>query len=165
MSLLERKQLVEKRGSLVRLTRRLGRQLTRRDLREMLRTTAVAATVSGLPSTVHALASGRDPLEAAQAAGTLLLPRCNRRAKLLLAAIPIHLGISLMWTALLSLVLPRRHGALSGGFAGIAIAVVDLSLAGRRFPRVRALPLAPQVADHVLFGAIVGVLSSPRTGA
>jgi hypothetical protein len=48
-----------------------------------------------------------------------------------------------------------------GAAAGAAIAALDLGLvvhgpAGRRWPLIRALPVWPQVADHVAFGAIAG---------
>ncbi len=55
---------------------------------------ALAAVVSGLPSTVHALAAGRDPLEATLAAGSLLLPNETRRLPLFLAAVPAHFSIA-----------------------------------------------------------------------
>ena len=113
-----------------------------------------AALLSGAPSTLHALATRRDPLEAALAAGSTVLPDESRRGRLLAAAVPVHLAISLGWT----LALERAHvrGARQGAFAGLAIAALDLGLAGRRFPRVRALPLGPQLADHVAFGAVAG---------
>ena len=105
---------------------------------------------------MHALATGRDPLEAARAAGSILLPRETSRARLLAAAVPVHLGVSLLWT----LVLERAgvRGVRRGAVAGLAIAALDLGLIGRRFPRVGALPRAPQLADHAVFGAIAGVL-------
>jgi hypothetical protein len=52
-----------------------------------------------------------------------------------------------------------------GVCAGAAIAALDLGLIGRRFARIRALPLAPQVADHLAFGAVVGVVLSARRRA
>jgi len=105
---------------------------------------------------VHALATGRDPLEAARAAGSILLPRETRRARLLAAAVPVHLGISLLWT--LALERAGVRGARRGAVAGLAIAALDLGLAGRRYARVPALPRAPQLADHAAFGAIAGLL-------
>ena len=115
-----------------------------------------AAALSGAPSTVHALATGGDPLEAALAAGTILLPGELRRSRLLVAAVPVHLALSVGWTAVLNRAGVR--GARAGAVAGLAIAALDLGVLGRRYPRVRALPLAPQLADHALFGAIVGRL-------
>jgi hypothetical protein len=46
-----------------------------------------------------------------------------------------------------------------GAASGLAIAALDLGVIGRRVPAIRRLPLAPQLADHALFGAVVGVLS------
>ena len=115
-----------------------------------------AATLSGIPSTAHALATGRDPLEAAYAAGTILLPRETDPARLLAAGVAAHLGISLGWTAVLDRTGVRA--APAGALAGLAIAALDLGLVGRRLPRIRALPLAPQLADHAAFGAIAARL-------
>jgi hypothetical protein len=128
------------------------------ELPRALRAALVAATVSGLPSTLHALATGRDPLEATRAAGSILLPREISTARLLAAATPVHLGLSLGWT--LALDRAGVRGAGRGALAGLAIAALDLGLAGRAFPRVRALPLLPQLADHALFGAVAGRLLS-----
>jgi len=125
----------------------------------VLRAAAWAAVLSGIPSTVHALATGRDPLEAARAAGTILLPRETSHERLLAAAVPVHLAISLAWTVVLDRAGVR--GALRGGIAGLAIAALDLGVAARGFPRIRQLPLGPQLADHAAFGAIVGRLLHP----
>jgi len=112
--------------------------------------------LSGAPSTVHALATGRDPLEAALAAGSLLLPGETRRARLLMAAVPVHLTLSLGWTFVLDCAGIRN--ALGGALAGVAIAAADLGVAAWAFPRVRALPVGPQLADHAAFGAIAARL-------
>jgi hypothetical protein len=37
------------------------------------------------------------------------------------------------------------------------IAAIDLRVPGRRAAAVRALPVFPQVVDHVVFGAVVGI--------
>ena len=122
----------------------------------VIRAAVWAAALSGAPSTLHALATGRDPLAASLAAGSVLLPGETDRARLLAAAVPVHLGVSLAWT----LVLDRAgvRTARSGAVAGLAIAALDLGLLGGRHPRVRALPLGPQVADHAAFGAIAARL-------
>ena len=116
--------------------------------------------VSGAPSTVHALATGRDPLAATLAAGSILLPSERRRAPLLAAATLVHVSLSLFWASLL----PRRAGALGGALFGLGIAALDLGVLGRRLPQVRALPLAPQIADHALFGAVVGCVINKNRG-
>jgi hypothetical protein len=123
---------------------------------------AVAALLSGAPSTLHALATGTSPWEATLAAGTLLAPRARRPFVLLLAAVPAHVALSLGWALLLARVLPRRHTIAWATVAGLAIAALDLGVVGRRFPRIRALPLLPQVLDHVAFGATVGAVLSAR---
>ena len=123
---------------------------------------AVAALLSGAPSTLHALATRTSPLEATLAAGTLLAPRSSRPAVLLLAAVPVHLALSFGWALLLAAVLPRRRTIAWATLAGLGIAALDLGVVGRRFPRIRALALAPQVLDHLAYAATVGVVLSRR---
>ena len=123
---------------------------------------AVAALLSGAPSTLHALATRTRPLEATLAAGTLLAPRARRPGVLLLAALPVHVALSLGWALLLAAVLPRRRTVAWATLAGLAIAALDLGVVGRRYPRIRALPPVPQLLDHVAYGATVGVVLSRR---
>ncbi len=123
---------------------------------------AVAAVLSGVPSTVHALVTNRDPLEAALAAGSMALPYAKRRMPLLAAASVVHAAVSLGWALVLVRVLPRRPTVLAGGAAGAAIAAIDLGIVGRRFRRVRRLPVLPQVADHIAYGAIVAAVFRRR---
>ena len=123
---------------------------------------SVAAVVSGAPSTLHALARGANPLEATLAAGSMLLPRERRPAVLLLAAVPVHVALSLWWALALAALLPRRRTVAWASLAGLAIAAFDLGVVGRRFARVRALPPAPQVLDHLAYGATVGAVLSRR---
>jgi hypothetical protein len=122
----------------------------------------VAAAVSGIPSTALTALAGGDPLEAAAAAGSLLLPREEGRGRLLVAAVPVHLAFSLGWGVALALVLPRRHTMAWGALAGLGIAALDLGIGRRRFPRIRALSLLPQVADHVAFGMVVAAVIDRR---
>jgi hypothetical protein len=93
--------------------------------------------VSGAPSTLHAVATRRDPLEATLAAGRLLLPAERRRSRLVLAALPVHLALSLGWAFVLARVLPLRRPLLEGAAAGAAIAALDLGLVGRRVEAIR----------------------------
>jgi hypothetical protein len=131
-------------------------------LADALAAGAVAAVLSGAPSTLHALLTGRDPLEASLAAGTLLLPRERRPSRLLPAAAVAHVALSLGWAAVLAAVLPRRHATAAAVVAGLAIAALDLGVVGRRLERIRALPLAPQVLDHVAYAVIVAVVLERR---
>lgn len=121
-----------------------------------------AAAVSALPSTIIALATGRDPLEATVAAGSIVLPAETRRMRLAAAAVPIHLALSLGWASVLTHLLPRRGTTVAGAFAGLAIAALDLGIVGRRFPRIRALPLLPQLVDHITFGVTVAWVLARR---
>ncbi|MBA3428498.1 MAG: hypothetical protein H0U07_08005 [Actinobacteria bacterium] len=123
-------------------------------LHAAIRAGAWGATLSGLPSTLYALATGRDPLEATKAAGSMLLPRERRTLPLVAAAIPVHLTLSFGWAFVLEQA--GRPGLARGAAAGLAIAALDLGLVGPRFARVRALPLGPQIVDHLAYGAIVG---------
>lgn len=134
-----------------------------RRIRDGLTAGAVAALPSGIPSTLHALATGGRVLESTRAAGAILLPHERRTPALVAAAIPVHVTLSLGWGVVLALVLPRRKTVLWGGLAGIAIAALDLGIIGRNVDRVRALSPGPQIADHIAFGAIVGYVFS-RSG-
>jgi hypothetical protein len=130
------------------------------DLRAGIRAGAVAGVLSGAPSTVHALVTGRSPFDTVRAAGTLLLPDDAPPHRLTIAGIAAHGAISLGWGIILAAVLPRRRAAPLGALAGLVIAGVDLGVLGGRWPRVRALPLLPQIADHVAYGALVGAVLS-----
>jgi hypothetical protein len=123
---------------------------------------AVAAVVSGLPSTVWALATGGDPREPTLAAGSILLPEETRRGRLLAAALPVHVALSLGWALVLARLLPRGDETAAGAVTGVGIAALDLGVVGRTIPRVRALPLLPQIADHVAYGATVGYVLARR---
>ena len=123
---------------------------------------AAGAVVGGVPSTVWALAAGDDPLEATLAAGSMLLPDEDRPGRLFAAAVPVHLAFSLGWAAVLARVLPRRHTVAAGALAGLGIAALDLGLGRRFFPRVRELPLLPQLADHLAYGTTVGIILARR---
>lgn len=94
-------------------------------------------------------------LEATEAAGTILLPDETRRSRLLPAAAGVHLALSLLWAQVLAMSLPRRHQVLWGAAAGLGIGTLDLLVLGRRWSKIGELPVLPQLADHVAFGAIV----------
>lgn len=126
-----------------------------------MRVALAAAAISGMPSTAYAIATGRDPLEATKAAGAIVVGETAPAGLRLAAAVPAHLAVSIFWTAVLTRALPARSRVAWGAAAGVAIAALDFALAGRRSPALRRLPLGPQLADHALFGALVGWLSDP----
>jgi hypothetical protein len=131
-------------------------------MQDSLRAGLIAAAVSGLPSTAIALARRDDVLEGARAAGKLLLPRETRTPPLLLAAVPVHVAISLGWAIVLERALPRGREPLCGLLGGLAIAALDLGVIGRRLPPIRALPQPRQWADHAAYGLAVGAVLAQR---
>jgi hypothetical protein len=118
----------------------------------------VGSVVGGVPSTLHAVLTGRDLRESTVAAGSLLLPREQRERRLVVTGAVVHVVISAGWGAALAAALPRRHTVSAGAIGGLAIAAVDLGLIGRHVARIAALPLLPQVADHVAYGTTVGLV-------
>jgi hypothetical protein len=111
------------------------------------------------------LARGDDALDGACAAGAMLLPRERRTALLLVAAVAVHLALSLGWAGVMAVALPRRAEPAWESSPGLGIAALDLSVIGRRIPAIRALPQGRQGADHVAYGLGVGlVLRKRRSG-
>ena len=133
-----------------------------REARDAFIAGATAAILGGVPSTLCELVRGGDVLEPTLAAGSILLPTETRRGRLLAAAVPVHLTLSLGWAVVLGRLLPRQNTAAAGAVAGLGIAALDLGVVGRLLPRIRALPLGPQVADHVAYGATVGWVLARR---
>ncbi|MFI5590292.1 hypothetical protein ACIA5G_34970 [Amycolatopsis sp. NPDC051758] len=118
---------------------------------------AIAAVVSGVPSTAHALFTGGDVLAATRAAGTLLPGRRDRPG--ITAGLVAHVLVSAAWTVVLATADRRyRLGVTRGAAAGLAIAALDLGIVARSYPAVRALPRVPQILDHLVFGAVTGAL-------
>jgi hypothetical protein len=118
----------------------------------------VAAAVSGAPSTVITLAKGEDVLLSARGAGAIVLPDDAPAPALLAAAVPVHLGLSIGWAAVLDRALPPGRELLGGLLGGLAIAALDLGVIGRRIDAVRRLPQPRQWADHVAYGLAVGAV-------
>jgi len=125
-------------------------------MRDALIAGAVAAAVSGAPSTLITLAKREDVLMGARGAGAIALPREDRTLPLLAAAVPVHLALSVGWAVVLDRLIPPG-AELPGGLAGgLAIAALDLGVIGRRIAAVRDLPQGRQWADHVAYGLAVG---------
>lgn len=124
---------------------------------DVLASGTAAAILGGVPSTVHALATGGDPLEATRAAGAMLVDPASADATLIAAAALAHLGVNFFWTALLVWLLPRRRVLAWALVAAAAIALLDLRvIAPLFFPEVHALAFGPQLADHLAWGAALG---------
>ena len=123
------------------------------------------AAGSAVPSTAWTLLRGEDVLDGGRAAGAILLPAERRTWVLLAAAVPVHLGLSVGWAAVLDRVLPRRHEPAWGVAGGLAIAALDLGVIGRRIEPIRALPQGRQWADHAAYGLVVGLALRHRRRA
>ena len=130
--------------------------------RDALLAGAVASVLAGVPSTLHALLTGRSVLDGAAAAGSILLPGERRTAVLVAAAVPVHLALSFGWAQVVAAVVPSRRPVLGALGCGLAIAALDLGVIGRRLPRIRALPQLPQWLDHLAFGGAVGLVLRAR---
>jgi hypothetical protein len=92
----------------------------------------------------------------------MVVPEETDPLRLIAAGAGVHLVVSLGWGLVLSRVLPARAPVAAAAIAGLAIAGLDLGIIGRRFPRVAALSLGPQVADHVAFGVVAGAVVARR---
>ena len=117
---------------------------------------AWAALLSGIPSTLYAWLTGGDVMEATRAAGAMLLRPESSDTAIFWAAAVVHGAVSFFWAALLTWVLPRRRTMLWAVAALAAVAVLDLRLIGRLFPKISALAFWPQFADHLAFGIVLG---------
>ena len=129
-----------------------------RTKRDLFYAWLLATLLSGIPSTLYALLTGADPTEATRAAGAMLLRSETSLSKLFAAAAMVHAAVSLFWAAVLWFALPYRKTTLWALIGAAAIAVLDLRIiAPAFFPEVAALDFWPQFADHLMWGACVGV--------
>jgi hypothetical protein len=131
-------------------------------LSDALAAGAAGALLSAVPSTTVTLLRGESLLDGATAAGSILLRGEQRTVPLVAAAVPVHVGLSLGWAAVMSRALPRRATVPAAVAGALAIAALDLEVIGRAFPRIRALPQGRQWADHVAYGLAVGVVVRRR---
>ncbi len=125
---------------------------------------AVAGAASVVPSAVHALARGRPWTLSERAAGNLVLPASTPPARLAGVGSVVRAAVALNWGLVLSRWLDRRHPIAHGLAAGLALFGFQYLLVGRRRELVRALPPGPQVADHLVFGAVAGAALSRLRG-
>jgi hypothetical protein len=125
--------------------------------RDVLYAYLIATVFSGLPSTLHAFLTGGDPLEPTRAAGAMLASSTASTQRLIAAAVVVHPVVSLFWTGVFAVLLPRAH-LVPGALLGSAlVGLLDLRvIAPLAFPAVAALPFWPQFADHLMWGAVLG---------
>jgi hypothetical protein len=119
----------------------------------------ISSGPSGLPSTILAVATGGDPMEATRAAGLMVVSPDAAPNEILLAATAVHMGVAFFWTAVLGLALPRERRLLWSLLAGVGIAVLDLRvIAGLFFPSIVALSFWVQLLDHLAFCGLVALV-------
>lgn len=135
------------------------------DRRRIMEATLLAATFSGVPSTLHAVINQRSLRSAAvyvydttRAVGTLVPPGRPGFGR----GVFVHLAISMLCGETLARTLPRDHAAEWGAAAGLVIGVINVGVIGRAFPAISALPLVPQLADNVMFGTVFAVALDRR---
>lgn len=136
-----------------------------RGRRRVIEATLLAATFSGLPSTLHAFIKQRSVRSAAgyvydatRAVGTLVPPGRPGFGR----GMVVHLAISMLCGETLARTLPRDHPVEWGAAAGVAIGIINVGVIGRSFPAIRGLPLVPQIADNVMFGTVFAVTLDRR---
>jgi len=125
---------------------------------------SVGAVLGAVPSSVYGVSTGTLE-EPTLTAGSILLSDEQRAGRLVAAAVPVHLGLSLGWGVILAHLLPRRRPVTEGVLAGLIIAVLDLTMGRHLHRRVAELPLAPQVADHLAYAIAVALTLSWRRGS
>jgi hypothetical protein len=126
---------------------------------------AAAAVLSGIPSTLHAWWTGGDVTEATRAAASMLLRAPATGTRMLAAAAVVHVTVSLAWAYVFARWLPSRATVAWAVAGACAVAVIDLVLLAPLFPAVDALEFWPQLADHVAWGLVVGLVVQWRRRA
>ena len=135
------------------------------DRRRVMEASLLAATLSGLPSTLHAIVRERSlrsgavyVYDATRAVGTLVPPGRPGFAR----GAVVHVAISVACGEALARTLPRDHSVAWGAAAGFVIGVINVGVIGRSFPAIRGLPLVPQLADNVMFGTVFAMVLDRR---
>ena len=124
---------------------------------------SVATALSGIPSTLYSAATGADIAEPTRAAGAMLVAANSSDLQLLTAAAVVHIAVSFFWSGILILILPRTSITSACVLAASLIGVLDLRvIAPHFFPEVARLPFLPQMADHLMWGACLGLMLRRR---
>ena len=137
-------------------------RLGKRFWTDSLSAAVLAGVLGGIPSTAWALVTRGDAWEATLAVGAIVLGSDAPFSKLIAAAIVFHGVMSFFWAAVLCAYLPAGRRVLWGLIAGALIAVLDILLIGQAIPAIRALAFVPQLADHLMFGVLVGAVIDHR---
>ena len=146
-------------------------------LRQWMTDTVLAAVPAGLlsvlPSTFWAFAFGGRVWciwEGLLTPGGLFVGRDAWIGTQIFATIVVHGGLSVFWAGVLCALLPKRRPVINGIGAAFSIAVLDLLVIAHAFPAVHSLVFLhrsldsfwPWLADHLVFGAVVGTVVAFR---
>ncbi|WP_374566507.1 hypothetical protein [Ideonella sp.] len=89
----------------------------------------------------------------------MLIAAGSPHAALFAAAAVVHGSVSVFWAGVAGMLLPRRHTTGWAIALAVAIGWLDLRvIAPHWFPSVQALAFWPQMADHLMWGACLGVV-------
>ena len=93
----------------------------------------------------------------------MLLPHEKTTWKLVAAAAVVHPAVSLFWSVVLWRALPQWATLEWALLAAVLIGLLDLKvIAPAFFPTVAALDFWPQMADHLMWGAVFGLTVQRR---
>jgi drug/metabolite transporter superfamily protein YnfA len=135
-------------------------------VRTVLVAGGLAGLLSGIPSTVHLLLTQGDLTASLLALVAMVTSEELPLPQVVAVAGGVHFAVSFGWASVLVALVPRRAPVLGALVASALIAVLDLRLiAPYFFPDVAALAFVPQLADHLAWGATVGVVLRVRYGA
>jgi hypothetical protein len=124
---------------------------------------SVATALSGIPSTLYGVLTGADVAEPTRAAGAMLIAANSSDPQLFIAAAVVHIAVSFFWAAVLILILPRTFVVSGCVLAALLIGMLDLRVIAPNFyPEVARLPFLPQMADHLMWGACLGLMLRHR---
>ena len=124
---------------------------------------SVATVLSGIPSTLYSVLTGADVAEPTRAAGAMLIAANSSDPQLFIAAAVVHIAVSFFWAGVLIFVLPRTFAVTGCVLAALLIGLLDLRVIAPYFyPEVARLPFLPQMADHLMWGACLGLILRRR---
>jgi hypothetical protein len=118
----------------------------------------LAGIFSGIPSICYFLFLGIDWTHSTKALGLIFFDASQPGFFIYASAGIIHFTVSCFWSFILRMFLPRKNTIIWAGFAGILIAFFDLIIIARFIPTLANLDFYPQLADHILWGIIVGFI-------
>jgi len=116
----------------------------------------IAGIFSGIPSISYYISTGLDWTHSTKAIGLIFFDTSQSWTLIFGSATLFHFVVSCFWSFILRIFLPKKNQIILAGFAGILIALFDLKIIAPFIPSLANLDFYPQLADHILWGMIVG---------